>query len=71
MTISLIAYVYMLKYDWIDFLEGIGVFVKGSDYIRNFVKRGDYIIHFWYMRKDDLISIMKNSDLNEKKKGLL
>ena len=29
-----------------------------------------YKIHFWYMRKDDAINIMKNSDLNEKS-GLL
>ena len=27
----------------------------------------DYRIHFWYMSKDDAISIMKNSNLNEKK----
>ena len=31
-----------------------------------FIKRNDYRIHFWYMRKDDAISIMKNSNLNEK-----
>ena len=28
------------------------------------------IIHFWYMSKDEAISIMHNSDLNEKT-GLL
>ena len=31
------------------------------------IKVNDYRIHFWYMRKDDAISIMNNSDLNEKK----
>ena len=30
------------------------------------VKGSDYRIHFWYMRKDDAINIMKNSNLNEK-----
>ena len=30
------------------------------------VKWSDYRIHFWYLSKDDAISIMKNSDLNEK-----
>ena len=34
------------------------------------VKGNDYRIHFWYMRKDDAISIMNNSNLNEKT-GLL
>ena len=34
------------------------------------VKGSDYRIHFWYMRKDDVINIMKSSDLNEKT-GLL
>ena len=29
------------------------------------VKGSDYRIHFWYMRKNDAISIMKNSNLNE------
>ena len=28
------------------------------------VKGSDYIIHFWYMSKDDAINITKNSDLN-------
>ena len=27
-----------------------------------------YRIHFWYMSKDDAISVMNNSNLNEKKK---
>ena len=30
-----------------------------------FFKVSDYRIHFWYMRKDEAISITKNSDLNE------
>ena len=34
------------------------------------IKGSDYIIHFWYMGKDDAINIMKNSNLNEKT-GLL
>ena len=31
-----------------------------------FVKGSDCRIHFQYMGKDDAISVMKNSDLNEK-----
>ena len=34
------------------------------------IKGNDYRINFWYMSKDDAISIMNNSDLNEKT-GLL
>ena len=34
------------------------------------VKRSDYRIRFWYMRKDDAMNIMKNSNVNEKT-GLL
>ena len=30
------------------------------------VKGSDYRIHFWHMRKNDAINIMKNSNLNEK-----
>ena len=33
-------------------------------------KGSDYRINFWYMSKDDAITIMKNSDLDEKS-GLL
>ena len=29
------------------------------------IKENDYRIHFWYMSKDDAISIMHNSSLNE------
>ena len=32
-----------------------------------FVKGNDYRIHFWYMSKDDAISIMHNSNLIDKK----
>ena len=34
------------------------------------IKGNDYRIHFWYMSKNDAISIMNNSRLNEKT-GLL
>ena len=30
------------------------------------IKGDDYRIHFWYMTKDDAISIMHSSNLNEK-----
>ena len=30
------------------------------------IKENDYRIHFWYTSKDDAISIMNNSSLNEK-----
>ena len=34
------------------------------------IKGSDYKIHFWYASKDNTISVMNNSDLNEKP-GLL
>ena len=34
------------------------------------IKGNDYRIHFWYMSKDEAISIIHNSSLNEKT-GLL
>ena len=34
------------------------------------IKGSDYIIHFWYMSKDDAINRMESSSLNEKN-GLL
>ena len=34
------------------------------------VKGYNYRIHFWYMSKDEALSIIKNLDLNEKR-GLL
>ena len=30
------------------------------------IKGNDFRIHFWYMSKDDAISIINNSSLNEK-----
>ena len=30
------------------------------------IKSNDYRIHFWYMSKDDAISIMNNSNVSEK-----
>ena len=30
------------------------------------IKESDYRIHFWYISKDDAISIMNNSNLSEK-----
>ena len=30
------------------------------------IKGNDYRIHFWYMSKDDAVSMMNNSELNEK-----
>ena len=32
-----------------------------------YVKEGAYSIHFWYMSKDDAISIMNNFNLIDKK----
>ena len=29
------------------------------------IKESDYRIHFWYMRKNDAINLIKNSNLNE------
>ena len=34
------------------------------------VKESDYWIHFWYTSKDDVINIINNSNLSEKR-GLL
>ena len=34
------------------------------------IKGNDYRIHFWYMSKDDTISIMHNSNLNDKTRAL-
>ena len=31
-----------------------------------YVKRSAYIIHFWYMGKDDTINIINNSNLVDK-----
>ena len=40
--------------------------MNSNDFAIVSVKRNNYIIHSWYMTKDDAINIMKNSDLNEK-----
>ena len=34
------------------------------------IKGNDYRIHFWYMSKDDAISLMISSSLNEKTESL-
>ena len=34
------------------------------------IKESDYIIHFWYISKDNATNIMNHSDLNDKN-GLL
>ena len=34
------------------------------------VNGSDYRIYCWYMSKDDVINIMKNSNLNEKRRLL-
>ena len=36
-----------------------------NDFAIVYIEETDYRIHFWYMRKDDAISIMNNSNLNE------
>ena len=35
------------------------------------IKENDYKIHFWYMRKDDAINIMKNSNLIKKNRIII
>ena len=37
---------------------------KDVDFIS--IKGSYFIIHFWYMSKDDAVNIMKNSNLDEK-----
>ena len=34
------------------------------------VNGSNYVIHFWYMSKNDTINIMRNSNLNEKSGSL-
>ena len=46
-----------LMQEAIDFNDADIVSVRGSD----------YRVHFWYMSKDDAISIKNNFDLNDKK----
>ena len=40
--------------------------ISFSDVAVVYVKESAYRIHFWYMRKDDVISIMNNSNLIDK-----
>ena len=35
-----------------------------------FVKRNDYRFHFWYMRKDEAINLLRNADFTEKRRTL-
>ena len=35
------------------------------------VKGYDYRIHFWYMRKDEVINVLRNVDLTEKKWNII
>ena len=44
--------------------------VNFNDVVIASIKGNNYIIHFWYMSKNDAINIMKKSNLNEKT-GLL
>ena len=37
-----------------------------TDFAIDFVKGSDNIIHFWYMSKDNAVSIINNSNPNEK-----
>ena len=66
----------MLEYDRIDISEGIDV-NKSNDkskecdicrywYFLKVIEGSDYRIQFWYMNKDDSISIMQNSNLDDK-----
>ena len=41
--------------------------VSFNDVAIIYVKGSAYRIHFWYMSKDDAISIMSNSNLADKK----
>ena len=38
-----------------------------NDVVAIYVKGRAYRIHFWYMSKDDAISVMSNSNLIDKK----
>ena len=47
-----------------------GLMQKGmnfNDVATVYIKENAYRIHFWYMSKDDAISIMNNSNLIDKK----
>ena len=45
--------------------------MNSNDVAIVYVKGNAYRIHFWYMRKDDAISIINNSNLNNKMSVLL
>ena len=40
--------------------------INFNDVAIDSIKGNDYRIHFWYMGKNDAISIMHNSSLNDK-----
>ena len=40
--------------------------INFNDVVIVYVKGNAYRIYFWYMSKDDAISIMNNSNLNDK-----
>ena len=40
--------------------------INSNDVVIVYIKGSAYRIYFWYMRKDDAISIMNNSNLNNK-----
>ena len=44
--------------------------ISFNNFVIAYVKGSIYRIHFWYMRKDDAINIMKNCNLKEKKRSL-
>ena len=46
--------------------DSMGKATKFNDVAIVSIKGNDYRIHFWYMSKDDAVSIMNNSSLNEK-----
>ena len=45
--------------------------MNSNDVAIVYVKGNAYRIHFWYMSKDDAISIINNSNLNNKMSVLL
>ena len=48
------------------FLDLMQKAMKINDIAIVSIKRNDYRICFWYMNRDDAISIMNNSNLNKK-----
>ena len=41
-----------------------------NDFAIAFIKGSYYRIHLWYISKDDVINLMKNLNLNERKGAL-